>query len=361
MGGGSILDRPEKEKTITIKINGQHRSFVENRLPKNEGKNEGENEDTAVKKQKTFKKIPEQTGKLESAAAKELEEDDFDWILPEEMETPSIKEYNILPKPKKQKKKRSFSFGKQPKNSFLTSVFLTVFFAVVLGTSFGFIMLKLVITENTIEKDQPVMAEKQAEEKIQTPTEEVKLASIPASIVQGGVFSSAESAKTIQEELVQKGVPAQIIELDGKAYIYLGVADSIEHAKAIGSQLKSKGVEVFAKEITLPEKTLDGISSEEKRLLNSLSSVYSALAAGAADGMLSQAISEQSAENIKKQEAVFKTIDSSQLKNEKIVQIEKDLKESFAQVNAYQASKDQAALTKLQQSLLDFMGIYQTL
>lgn len=356
MEGGLNVDKPGKGKTITIKIDGKNRSFEETKAEK------------IAYDQKDYEKEVDHFASKEAAASKEVVEDDnFDWILPDEPPESVIKEYTITKQQKQTNKKVigviSSNFKKNNRNGLLTSVLIAVFFAILLGTSFGLIMIKLVTTEKAIEPAEPVIAQPKSDPKKNQPTgvETLVLEPLSTFVIQGGVFSSTEAAKQIQEESIQKGIPAQIVEINGQAFLYLSVADSIEHAKNIGKQISGKGIEVFAKPITLEGKSLEGLQSEEKKLLEAVPTLYEILATSAAEATVASEIPEALAESAEKQAAALTKIEASQMKNEKVLSIKTDMESAIEQMRKYKQSPNPDVLTKLQQHLLSFLAVYQSL
>ncbi|MBU8879560.1 hypothetical protein BGM26_11240 [Bacillus sp. FJAT-29790] len=359
------MDRPENGRTITIKINGKHRSYQEiKELDKSQGKQEAERE--SIQETNVPNREIDSFPSIETAAAQEaLEDESFDWILPEETMESDAKEDTIAKQPKRTNKNPfgtiSKNLKKNNQNSFLSSVLIAVFFAVLLGTSFGLIMLKLVITEKEIATEQPVITVENPGDKQSTGSEKLMLQPLTAFVVQGGVFSTSEAAKQFQDETIPKGSSAQIIEMNGQAFLYLSVADSIEHAKEVGTQFKSKGIDVFAKPITFEEKSLNGLLPEEKKLLEAAPTIYETLAAGAAEATIGNSISDTIAASVEKQSAMLSGIESKLLKNDGIITLKGELDNAIQQLKAYKQSPSQATLTKYQNHLLGFLAAYHSL
>ncbi|WNS74460.1 SPOR domain-containing protein [Bacillus sp. DTU_2020_1000418_1_SI_GHA_SEK_038] len=359
-----MVEGPEKGRTITIKINGKQRSYEENLV---EEKHIEDIKIESLREENRTEKWDDLSFK-ESAAAKETTEDDsFDWILPEDAIEPDLREYNIATKTKTVNKKgiRTFgqSFKKNGHKGFLTSIFITVFFAILLGTGFGFIMLKLVITENSAEIEQPVTAEPAVEEDIKQPadTETGVLQPLSTFVIQGGVFSNIEAARQIEEDHIQKGIPSKVIEINGQAVLYLSVSSSIEDAKEIGNQFKDKGYEAFAKPVTLEEKSLEGLLPEEKKVIDAAPAIYQAIAEGASEAARTHTLSDAIIDKIAAQMESIKSIKEDQLKNKGILSLNNELTHAHQQLLAYKESKDITALTKVQQHLLEFLSVYQSM
>lgn len=366
-----MVDREEKGKTITIKINGKNHTFLEtarkeNERLKMENKSEKLLEETVQNNKYDF------SSAIEAAASKEAaDEENFDWILPDESSDfdMDVQEYKITKQPKKQSQKGIGAISKNFKknrNGMLSSVFLTVFFAILLGTSFGLLLLKLVITENETPVDQSVIAEPAPEKTEDTPAgtgETVSVALDPLStfIVQGGVFSNKGAAEQMKDGAIQLGAPAQVVEMNGQAFLYVSVADSIEHAKEIGAKLKSKGIEVFAKPITFEGKTLKDLQGEERKVMEAAVAIYQSLAAGASEAAAGQTISASTLEEAEKQGSILKNISEDKLKHEGVIAIKTELDQAIEQLKAYKQTPDLSIQTKLQQHLLGFLAVYQSL
>jgi stage II sporulation protein B len=353
------VDRQEKGKTVTIKINGRNHTFQESAKQENERLFEETFQDN---------NNIDYSSVMEAAASKEaVEEENFDWILPDESSDldMEVKEYKIAKQPKKQNSKGlgaiSKSFKKNNRNGMLSSVFLTVFFAILLGTSFGLLLLKLVITENEAAVEQPVIAKPAPEKTEDAPAggkETAALEPLSTFIVQGGVFSNKEAAEQMKDEAIQLGASAQVVEINGQFILYLSAADSIEHAKAMGVQLKTKGMEVFAKPITFDGKSLEGLQAEEKKVMEAAGAIYQSLAAGASEAAAGQTISAPTLENVEKQGSILKDIPADKLKHEGVITIKTELDQAIQQLNTYSKAPDPSSQTKLQQHLLTFLAAY---
>ncbi|MBP2240586.1 stage II sporulation protein B [Cytobacillus eiseniae] len=353
------MDRQNKGKTITIKINGTNQTYQETKAKEKE-----------IEVDRFEANNDRYISTNETAATKEVGDDEnFDWILPDDStdEEIEIEEYKIA-KPSKKKETKTFgalsvNFKRKNRNGMLTSVFITVFFAILLGTSFGLLLLKLVTTENPVENELPVVADPVVEEPVnQTDGEEtLTLEALSTFIVQGGVFSTKESAEGMKETTIQLGAPAQVIESNGQFILYLSVADRIEYAKEIGEKLKSQGLEVFAKPISFDSKSLDGLQPEEKKVMESIQKLYQSLTTAVSEAQVAMSISAPTFENIEKNSAELSGIENSKLQIEEIIQLKAEVDQAIQQVNALKQSPDQATAMKLQQRLLSFLAIYQSL
>lgn len=353
------MEKERSNRTITIKINGNEREFREaTRIEEVEPQRE-----TIESAHST-----EIDGFSEVAASQQAADESFDWILPVEDHDDEIEEYIIAKQPVEKKKKNNISvlrksLQKKQHSGPVKSLFFSIFLAIIIGTSFGFLVLKLVISEAKVDVDQvsTVIPSQDSVTDKKDPigaNGELQLQPINTYIVQGGVFSSVDSAKIEVERVKQLGVPAQIIENNGQAFLFLGLADSIDKAKAIGSGMKEDGIEVFAKAYSLPEKDLTELTTTEAKLLNEIGTVYQSLAALASNGMLAESIDSNA---LQAQKDFLLSIDKQEIQNAKIEQLRLELAGSIEKIAAYQQQKNNALIVEAQQHLLSFIATYFTL
>lgn len=359
MRGEKKVGSPNREKTITIKINGNSRPFKE------EQKQNKQNEKVkSFKKKANENEIHERNEfpihEWQSAAAKEPLEESFDWVLPELNETDPTEQQLNKKLPKKQK--NAFKQKSRAKTNMLIPLFLTIFFAVGLGTGFGMIMLKLVKTDVGANKaiikqeDKPVVnVEAKSTNKLTA-----KAAALSVFVIQEGVYSSKESAQKREAEMKSKDIPSQILQLNGKWYIFIGMASTNESAKTIGNQFESKGIKVYPKSIQLSEKELTNLSSAEKNLIELAPSLYNSLVTCSNAASLSQEISPTIKTTLSEQQKAWEKIDKKGIKQEKLLQIHTSLTSAVASWEAYE-KKDLAKLNELQANLLVFFASYSSL
>ncbi|MEH7332712.1 SPOR domain-containing protein [Neobacillus drentensis] len=358
------MDKPKKGNTITIKLNGENQSFQEE-TPKQDI---DANIEPYSKVIKIDRELPESEGMKETAAAQESVDESFDWIIPEAAEN-EIEEFkftnNTNPKTISHKNLPSLTTNFKKKNGRpLSSILISAFFAVLIGTTIGFFMLKLVITEQgeKVPTTQPVVSETGTG--TEKTTSEGKSTSsvieqLTTYVVQGGVFSSKEGTQEIAKDLEQKGVPSQTVELNGKFYLLLGLADSIETAKALGNQYKENGVEeVFAKPLLLDEKKVSKVTDKEKSFIEELPSIYQTLAGATSSALVTKTIPAESAKSLA---GIEEQLKASGIKNDKIKKLKTELTSADEKIKAYQKSKAAKSLTEAQQHLLNFLSQYNAM
>jgi stage II sporulation protein B len=337
--GGLTLD---KHKTITIKINGKERPHKDDK-PKSDKQTQGTNQPEAKPKIKAWN---------ETAAAKEPADDSFDWVLPEISEDDG-KDYQVVNKPK-DTKQRGFRLpglpqppNKKRRNSspVLPRVVLNVLLAVALGLGFGMIILNTVrpdSVETVVPANTAPATDKPA--KSSNGTESVELPGLSTFVVQGGAFSSAESAKTAVTDLEGKGIDAQTVSVNGQFLLLLGMAGSLEEAKSVGTEFASKGAEVFSKPLELGGFSVDGLTKEESSVLTVAPELFANLSGG--DYANAAAVEDQLAK--------LKEVDEAKISNKNVSAVKKNLEQGAAAFLA----KDNAGVQK---ESLAFLASWQVL
>jgi stage II sporulation protein B len=362
-----VMDKPKNSRTITIKINGNERDYNEtSKMEEMEPNLVNE----IVEPQPETEPHPKESTRVDSfsevAASQEAIDESFDWILPEVQDDDEIDEYIIAKKPQVIKKKSSIGSLKktlQKQNTGpVKSLFVSILLAILIGTSFGFVVLKLVISDSQIKVETPLatVPEETAKGNEQSLGEIQQLALEPIDtyIIQGGVFSSVDSAKLEEQKVKEMGIPTQIIESNGQAILVLGIADSIENAKSIATGYKDKGIDVFAKPYSLPGKEVEELTAVEANLLKESKDFYNALASLMASGMFSEQLDKAAITELKN---FVGSIDRQEIKNLKIEQLLVDLGSALTKLEAFSWNPTQSTLVDVQQHLLSFIGTYYTL
>lgn len=355
------MDKPKKDNTVTIKINGEKQTFIE------EAKNKEQviNNSPFHKVIKIDTSFEEEEVLLETAAAKESVDENFDWIIPESAEE-DIDEYKVVRNEnsqKKNKKKSSSSMtnNKKMNRGPLVPVLFSVIFAILLGTTFGFIMYKLVITDPSKKAvaDPKTIVEDKGTKTVELKPTSAVLKPLTVIVVQEGQYSTKESAKDAADKVALKGIPTQSIEINGKHYLLLAVTDSMEIAKTIGGLYKEKGIKAFMpKSLAVDEKNVSDINESEKVFLETSSSIYQTLSKATSIAITTKAIPDDAIKELASIEGQLKITNS---KNEKVKGLNAELTIANEKVKAYQKGKDPKNLNDAQQHLLNFLSYYYSL
>lgn len=356
-------------RTITIKINGKDR-------PAQEHTNKKEKEAIEVNKERPqienvsihssrddVKKIEEETFE-QSAAARE---EQFSWILPENKHKP--KQFRGLsnvkrPSPKKVSKgfkwssKGSFRKNKSS-NKVVPSIVFIILIAVLVGTSFGLVMV------NMVKSDQKAGTEIPSSEMPPVTAENGKssltIEAISSFVIQGGVFSTEEAAEKGLAQAINKGIPAKIIEMDNKIYLFIGVADNMDHAKAIGGKLEKEGFSFYAKEVTFGNAANTSLEKEEITLLKQASALYDTLSSMSASASLSGKIPVEFKETLSRQLEQWQKLNEKNIEIPQIQEMKKELDEGVKKIKGFEKSGDEKSLAGVQQHLLNFLALFQQL
>ncbi|WP_428909274.1 hypothetical protein [Niallia sp. Krafla_26] len=359
------MDKPNERKTITIKINGKESPFIDKTKKENEEIQKVE----ANEKQSTSTEPVQQ----ETAAAVDQndENDSFEWILPKNTTPPVIEEIKPQSTSSKKKKnlptkKSSFKTMKLPFKKINLSMFFSIFFAVLLGTFFGLMLLKIVPAEKVVDQDQPVVnneveappaGENQGGSGTLTATKQT----ISAAVVQEGIYSTKESAGQIKKDLNNKGIPAEVFASDQQFALYVGLSGTVEDAKLIGSKLGSSGVDTYSKQWSISEKQISKLLEEEVKTLELTPQLYQSLMTSISSVNGTNKIPQDVMDNVNKQAANLAKIDKEKLQNQHMIGIYSQLEAASAQLKVYDQNPKSSTLNMVQQHLLTFLAHYQSL
>lgn len=350
------MDKPNREQTVKIKINGENQEFKEESTSKEKN--------TYTKVIKIDPEYIDQDSLLETAAAQESAEESFDWIIPESSEN-EVVEYKIAntnkTKSKPNKKQTAFSAISNKRNSgAFKSIIITVAFAILIGISFGVLMLKLFITDGSkpVVNDPVVTEDKGAGntsgEKTSGQATSAVIAAQTMFVVQGGLFTTKDSAKDGTSQAKDKGASAQTVSISNKEYLFLGVADSMETAKQLSTYYKANGFkDPFPKQIPIGEKNVADISEADKSFLDAAVPVFQELSKVTTKTIITSNISEESLKSITALEEKI----NQKVENEKVKNLQGELTSAIEKAK----SKDKKSLVAAQQHLLNFLSVYYSL
>ncbi|MDR7077923.1 stage II sporulation protein B [Neobacillus niacini] len=363
------MDKPNRGNTIKIKLNGETKTFSEEPIQK-EKEPAKDSFDKVIKIDEDFN---EQDIFLETAAAKEpIDDESFDWIIPESSDQ-DIQEYKIVSS-QNQKQKKSGSkkpvafttFSTKRNGGVFKSILITAIFAILIGTSLGLLMLKLVNTDSSKPAvTEPVVVDKGSDKGSENNTggksTSIVLGAQTAFIVQGGAFTTKDAASDAASQAKGKGLPAQTLTMDNKEYLFLGVADSIEIAKGLGTQYKTNGFEdVFSKQIPIAEKTVSDINDSEKSFLEAAPAIFQQLSKVTSNAMVTGSISSDFSKEVTSTSKQLKQ-GAKELKNEKVKTLNEELSSALTKVEAFQEKKNKDSLVEAQQHLLNYLSVYYSL
>lgn len=237
------MDKPTRERTIIVNVNGEQRVY-----------------------KWISSEDPDIRETLEQVASSVEEEPEPPlWIVPGGGEEKATIDGGKKPK-------KTWTFGKiKPSKKRLFGVGLPVLVALVTGTVFGIIALKMVLFGGTGEKvgqqqsGLPTLGAAVSESEGQPVSKEWA-----AFMVQGGVYSSKEAAEERVLLLEEDGYSPIILKQSDQWYIYLGTAGSLEDAKQLAVFFNKKGTETFWKEVQFSGKSRQGYTKAEQKAIQAM-------------------------------------------------------------------------------------------
>ncbi|MGD6832055.1 hypothetical protein ACQCT5_07825 [Sutcliffiella halmapala] len=308
-----------------------------------------------------------------AAAAEKKEEEEFEWVLPKEPvkqekkettagKTSYIEDLRQINKPTG-KKPRPHSLGKKKLTppSFSKQLIVSILMAVGIGTCLGFLILAIMnisSDNNPLNPTQPAAGSvsdqpdknntgttgKSGEQSVTIPAQSV-------AVLQGGALSNMESANATIDTFKSQGFSAVAIGTD-TIYVLVGIGETVEGMKSLGAMATEKGLETYAKEFAIPEKTFNSLTAQDATVLQEGQGLYKDLAA--ASSLLLQGGSLDSAA-VEKMNGHFEKI--SAVKAEEMTEGPKQWKDllvgAYQHIQQYQTSKDTSELWNAQQKVLE--------
>jgi stage II sporulation protein B len=319
---------------ISIKINGSERPFT--------------TEEMAISK----------TVNNEICAAKEEEKE----LLFENSENKEGKERNTLALTGLRKsgarpiKKKMFnSTISKP----IKSAFVSIFTAVVIGTSFGFVVLNFLSEEKANgTMEEGVSTSNSALLSTHTATKEqaansAQQLSFSVHVIQAGVFSTLESAREYRKKLNDAGIPAVAVG-ESPTYLFIGIGLEKEALRPVSELYKQKGQETYIKPLTFAA----AADSEAQKMLSASQTFYEKLISASAQLLAGNSLTSEMKGELQHEYKQFKTVKVP--KGKTAAEYKKRLENAYALLTSYQQTKDVQSLPKIQQQLLEALTFYMT-
>ncbi|CAM3935964.1 hypothetical protein [Lederbergia lenta] len=337
------MDKKKKtqQPAIKIKINGEERPFEEE-ITVND-----------------WQVAAEETS---ASAEKADEEDVFDWVLPETeyKEVSEFQKVNYFPS---KHKKHPSQYWRRKSVHGVATMILSIFLAVAVGLLLGTFLLKMVMNpdEQPVSGDDSIAAPPVvSNDDVKKQTVEPYIAELPAlttAVIQGDVYSSKSAAENRMAEYDAQGFGTMMMETEGKYYVFVGIADNITKAKAWEQDLKDKGMNVWAKELSMKKVEMKFTSKQEAELFASEGKLFQLLAGEAMSGIMSGKVNETSVADIGKQ---LDTGEGTRSEDGVVHELYSELYAAYEGLRQYQSNADdKSVLKKVQQHLLDYIKLYE--
>jgi stage II sporulation protein B len=329
-GDGEKMDKQGNK--ISIKINGSERPFTTEEMAIPESI---KNEICAAKEEKK---------KLLFENAKNKEENESNII-----DLTELRKSTVRPT-----KKKSFnSTVSKP----IKSAFLSIFTAVVIGTSFGFVVLNFLSEEKAngtmeegVSTSNSALLSSHTETKEQAANSAQQL-SFSVHVIQAGVFSTLESAREYMKKLNDAGIPAVAVG-ESPTYLFIGIGLEKETLRPVSELYKQKGQETYIKPLTFA----NAADSKAQKMLTASQSFYEKLISTSAQLLGGNSLSREIRGDLQNEYKQFQTIKVPNDKN--AAKYKKRLENAYTLLTSYQQTKDAQLLPKIQQQLLEALTFY---
>ncbi|MEH7236187.1 hypothetical protein [Bacillus sp. JJ1562] len=312
----------------------------------------------------------------EVAAAQEEEEDKFSWVLPDESlknHSHKEKEIPVIPIEDLRHSKGTSSIPYLPKKKKGFTLFtikqlaISIVLAIVLGSGFGIMILKVVEDVNAgpveneappvqVADDSPPPVGKQDDAPVSGQTA-IDLENLTTGVVQGGKFSTAESANTTVSEIKGKGFAATTVNMDGAFFVIAGIGAEQGVVSEIKSKYKEAFPEFFTKTYEIPGGSYTNAGKADSEAIKVDLPVFKELAALSSQAFGTGEIDNGQWENLSKQIATVKDIKTDSL-HAQLKEFHTNIQSAFTQLEEYKNGGDQKALWQSQQSLLNAYQAY---
>ncbi|MFT4412796.1 hypothetical protein ACLM5H_02945 [Fredinandcohnia humi] len=358
----------KRKEQISIKINGKEQKVTEGQHGKKPFTR------LNVENQHTINVVENE----EIAVAREEEEDDFNWVLPDESfqrdSSPEI-QIPVIPIEDLRKSKGSSKIPKLPKRSKGIQVFtmkqflVSILLAIVLGTGFGMMILKVVgdvSTQPAGTETPPVSTEDPPSSGIDDKEEpkgstgaSIEIAPLTTGIIQGGKFSTVESANTIVSQIKSGGYAATSVEQEGAFFVFMGIGVDSGQISALEAEYESTSFEYFGKNLTLEGGSFTTSTKEDSEAIKEALPFFQEMLSLSSQAFQSGTISDEAWGKLLNSNEKMKEIKQENL-TEDLKNFSTHLTNAFNSLQSFKGNGDKKVLWQSQQSLLDAYKSYSS-
>ncbi|RAK21385.1 stage II sporulation protein B [Anoxybacillus vitaminiphilus] len=316
----------KQENKISIKINGSERPFT--------------TEEAAISKHLTNEIREKKERLFENDHKQENEHSVMDWTELRKAKASPIKKKSLNSTVRKHK-----------------SALVSIFTAVVIGTSLGFVVLNFLSEEKVNgTPEEFVSSSNSALPPPHTETKEQAAGSAQQSafsvyVIQAGVFSTAEAAGEYRSKLNNAGIPAVAFG-EKPTYLFIGIGLEKEALRPVSELYQQKGQETYMKPMTLAPEA----DAEANKILAASQSFYEKLISASVQLSGGQSLSDEIKKDLQNEYKQFQTVKAPGAKN--AVEYKKRLENAYALFTSFEQTKDAQLLPKIQQQLLEALTLY---
>jgi stage II sporulation protein B len=272
-------------------------------------------------------------------------------VLEKEKEAEPGPFVSFQPQKKKKRKQRSPITGAF--NARVKSAIFSIVMAIIVGTSFGFIVL------NVIPK-QKAHSPQTMETSMPTPMDstnpatkfanETAISSFTVSVIQAGVFTDREAAAAYAQKLQSSSIPVVAVG-EKPVALFIGVANDKQQLQAVNELYKQKAQSTYVKSLSFVNN-----SDQRKPVIKAGETLYAQMAAISAILLGKGDVNTDDWKKLEKdyQQFISKTVPN----DDDIKQYVSHMKNAYHSLIAYKTNKQEAMLQKTQQELLKALKSY---
>lgn len=370
----------KRKNSISIKINGTEQDFKEENFSKKQSANENPTTNTSTEHSNSTddtetsninKEQLSETDQLERLILNDKERE-----LRQQFETKAkkrqsshLREQDSYRSSSSASKSISSNYrkGRHFNKRWRSSLFAFLL-AIFVGTSFGFIVKKVITTDQVFEtiannNVEDLNFERNEQRATESATKEQTTLQVNIDpqmffVVQAGVFSTEESAKQFSEDIIDKNIAAYTMSDEDQLYVYIGIANTLETAKDLGTFYESEEVEFYAKEFFIDGKQLSVLKDDEQNFFETALPLYEQLITTSTSLILGDNFLDGWQNEIKQR---LNNIEQFDISDDKIMLLKEDLVAACNLILTNTESISKEHTSQLQTLLLSFLETYKSL
>lgn len=275
-------------------------------------------------------------------------------VLEKEKEAESGAFVSFQPQKKKKRKQRSPITGAF--NAQVKSAIFSIVMAIIVGTSFGFIVLNVIAKQKadspqTLETALPIPIESKTSTNSATKSiSEVTVSPFTVSVIQAGVFTDREAAAAYAKQLQSSSIPVVAVG-EKPVALFIGVANDKQQLQAMNELYQQKTQSTYVKSLSFAN-----ISDQRTPAIKAGETLYAQMAAISAVLLGKGNVKTEDWENLKNdyKQFISKTIPN----DDNVKKYVFHMKNAYSSLTAYKTNKQEELLEKTQQELLEALKSY---
>jgi stage II sporulation protein B len=272
-------------------------------------------------------------------------------VLEKEKEAEPSPFVSFQPQKKKKRKQRSTITGAF--NARVKSAIFSIAMAIIVGTSFGFIVLNVIPKQKahspqTMETALPIPMD--STNPATKSANETAISSFTVSVIQAGVFTDRDAAAAYAKQLQSSSIPVVAVG-EKPVALFIGVANDKQQLQAVNELYKQKAQSTYVKSLSFVNN-----NDQRKPVIKAGETLYAQMAAISA---ILLGKGDVNTDDWKKLENDYQQFISKTVPNDDdIKQYVSHMKNAYHSLTAYKTNKQEAMLQKTQQELLKALKSY---